>query len=113
MRHPGGLATLLDPARSQPAEWDTASCGHCQRVIFTKPGTAATVYLLPIRPVTPETLSRFQEEPGAFCRICMRPICLGCYQTSLTALHPCVVWERRLEQSESRRRLLRQVGIDG
>jgi len=111
MRHPGGYATLVDPDRPL-VEHDTCTCGHCQRVIFTKPGSASTIYLLPVKPKDSADLAalgRFREERGAFCRICMRPICLPCYDRSLTARVPCVVWERRLERSEARDRLRRQA----
>lgn len=110
MRSPGGLLTILDPAGETPAQAiDTVSCGHCQRIVLTKAGTASTVYLLPLQPVTLQTLSKYQEEPGATCLICMRPICLRCYKVSQTALQPCVVWERRLQASEDRERFRRQL----
>jgi len=110
MRKPGGYVTIVDPD-APLAEYDTASCGHCQRILLTKPGSAATTYLLPVYPVTRETVGHYHEVPGAFCRICMRPICLPCYDRSLTASIPCVVWERRLEASERRARL-RQVASE-
>jgi len=78
-------------------------CFHCQQVIFVKPHTASTVYLIYDR-----VARRWQEEPGAFCRICMRPVCLACH-----AHGGCVPWERQLELSESRDRFRRSVGIGG
>lgn len=107
MRRPQGYATILDPDKPV-VEMDSAQCGHCQAIIFTKAGTASTVYLLPIAPTSPqdlEVLGVYQEEPGAFCRICMRPICLRCYRTSLTAAIPCVTWERQFEAAEKKQRL--------
>lgn len=100
-------AIITDPDARGPIEYDTASCGHCQAIIFTKPGSASTVYLLPCLPAHPgdlTVLNRWQEEAGAFCRQCMRSICLPCYQTSLTARIPCVVWERQFEEAEKRQR---------
>lgn len=107
MRRPQGYATISDPDRPV-VEMDTVTCGHCQQIIFTKAGTASTVYLLPIAPTSPqdlEVLGVYKEEAGAFCRTCMRPICLRCYQTSLTAAIPCVTWEKMLEASEKKQRL--------
>ena len=100
MRRPGGYVTILDP--DQPlVEQDTCLCGHCSRIILTKAGSASTVYLLP----TP-TPGRYLEEAGAFCRVCMHPVCLPCHDHG-----GCTPWERRLEMSERRARLLRAVGV--
>jgi hypothetical protein len=95
-----GYAILVDPDQGQPIEWDTAACGHCERVIFTKPNQAATVYLVQ-HPITGAFLG---EEAGAFCRVCMRPVCLPCH-----AVGRCVPWERRLDAMEARARLVHSV----
>lgn len=100
MRHAGGYATIVEPDRPL-VELDTCVCGHCQRVIFTKPGSASTVYLLPT-----QVVGQYREEPGAFCRVCMRVVCLRCHD-----LGRCTPWERRLEVAESRERLRRAVGV--
>lgn len=92
-----GLATTVSP--DAVVERDTTTCGHCQRVIFVKPNTVSTVYL-----VFDRASWRWREEPGAFCRVCMRPVCLG-HQ----CLASCRVWEQKLEASEARDRLRRQV----
>lgn len=102
MRSPTGYATVVEPDRPL-VEYDTTTCGHCQRVIFTKPGTAATTYLI----VDRRTL-QWQEEPGAFCRVCMRPVCLHCHD-----LGRCTPWEKMLEASEARDRFCRSIGIGG
>ena len=99
MRTPTGYATIVEPGRPL-VERDTCTCGHCQRIIFTKAGTASTVYLILDR----RTLG-WTEEAGAFCRVCMRPVCLACH-----AQGRCTPWERRLEASEARDRLRRSVG---
>lgn len=91
MRNPSGYATIVDPDRPT-VERDTASCGHCQQVIFTKPGSAATVYLIFDR-----ASWRWREEAGAFCRVCMRPVCLACHDQGR-----CTPWERRIEAAERR-----------
>jgi hypothetical protein len=75
------------------------TCGHCQRVVFVKPGTACTVYLIFDR-----ASWQWKEEPGAFCRVCMRPVCLA-----HRCLDSCLVWEKQLEASEARDRLRRAV----
>lgn len=97
MLRPKGYATITDPA-DPVVEYDTCNCGHCQRIIFTKPGSAQTVYLF-IRQ------HEVKEEMGAFCRVCMRPVCLQCHD-----MGTCTPWERQIEQMEARRRFLEAVG---
>ena len=94
MLHPGGYATISDPDRSQPVEWDTLTCGHCCRVVFVKPGTGSTIYLIQHRD------GRWTEDAGAFCRVCMKPVCLPCHDHGA-----CVPLERWLEQVEHRARV--------
>lgn len=91
MQRPHGYATITDP---DAALWerDTCTCGHCGRVIFIKPGTASTIYLIQHRD------GRWTEEAGAFCRCCMKPVCLPC-----DAVGTCTPLERWLEQQETRR----------
>lgn len=93
-----GYATIVDPD-APLFERDTTTCGHCQRVIFVKPGTAQTTYLIFDR-----VSWTWKEELGAFCRVCMRPICLPCCDRGR-----CLPWERQLEASEARDRLRRSV----
>lgn len=92
MRRPLGYAQIVDPDRPL-VERDTITCGHCQQIVLTKPGSASTVYLI-LRSVQPEV---WEEEPGAFCRICMRPICLTCHGHGR-----CTPWERLVAQAERR-----------
>ena len=91
MRRPHGVLIVTDP-EGATFEADTARCGHCQQVVATKPGSGATVYLVPAG-------HGWREEPGAFCRVCMAPVCLACH-----AVGRCVPWERQLEQVERRAR---------
>lgn len=100
MRNASGYLVICDPDRPQAVERDTITCGHCQRVVFTKPGTVATVYLLP-HPPDPDT-----EVAGAFCRICMRSVCLRC-----DAHGHCTPFELAIERQESRMRLRQVVGV--
>jgi hypothetical protein len=87
-------------SESGVVERDTITCGHCQQIVFVKPGTGATVYLLP------QSQGPDEEEPGAFCRVCMTAICLPCHDVGR-----CAPFERELERSESRARFLRSAGL--
>lgn len=99
-----GYALVIDPDPRRgglgQVEYDTKQCGHCQAVIFTKPGTASTVYLIPVS----RQPGKFLEEPGAGCRVCMRAICLPCCDLGV-----CTPWERQMEQMEAKDRFKRSV----
>jgi len=88
MRLPRGYATIADPLASLQ-EYDTTLCGHCGKVIFVKPGTVSTVYLIPQR------IGGFKEEPGAGCRVCMSSVCLPCHDRGT-----CTPLERKIAQME-------------
>lgn len=91
MPSPKGYATIVDP--DLPTwERDSITCGHCSGVVFVKPGAAATVYLVLHRD------NRWTEEPGAFCRLCMKPVCLRCHDVGT-----CTPLDRWLEIQEGRR----------
>lgn len=90
MRNAGGYLIITDPEVAAPIERDTVSCGHCNRVVEVKAGTGATVYLWWSWPQ-----QRYQEEAGAFCRCCMKPVCLRCHD-----LGTCTPLEKWLEQQE-------------
>lgn len=87
-----GYATVVEPDRPL-LERDTVTCVHCSRVVFVKPGTGSTVYLILHRD------GRWTEEPGAFCRCCMGPVCLPCDQVGT-----CRPLERWLQQVEGTQR---------
>jgi len=70
MLRPQGYVTVSSPERTQ--EFDTAQCGHCQRILLVKPGTLSRVYLFP------QVDGSMREEPGAGCLKCGRAICLQC-----------------------------------
>jgi len=94
-----GYLSIVDPDKPL-FERSTITCGHCQKVVFVKPGTASTVYLIPIRPKDEHDLvviGQFIEEPGAFCRVCMRAICLTCCDTGT-----CRTWEQMIEAMEQK-----------
>ena len=99
MRRPGGYAIAVDPDEGT-AEYDTITCGHCQQVVFVKPGTGCTEYL------TQDVRGFFtgETEPGAFCRLCMHAICLRCHDGG-----GCTPWERRMERIESRDRMIHAI----
>jgi hypothetical protein len=67
-------------------EKSTFTCCHCNSIVFLKAKAPA-------------------EECGGFCRLCMKPICSKCCDKA------CVPFEKRLEQMESRDRMLRSVGV--
>ena len=99
MRH-SGYATIVDPDRPLQ-EYDSVQCCHCGGVIFIKPGTKSTTYLV-VDPVT----QVWREEPGAGCYRCgMRPVCLSCYDKG-----DCNPLERQLDQMEGRTRP-RMIGV--
>jgi len=90
-----GVISYEDGAR---VEHDTISCGHCNQVVIVKPGTAATVYLIP------QFLGPDREEPGAFCRQCMSPVCLRCHADGR-----CLPLMRRIEAMEARGRMFAAI----
>jgi len=93
---PRGYATIVDP--DAPLwEQDTIGCGHCGKVIFLTPGSGGTQYrILHHNPRT--TASHWTDEPGAFCRCCMRAVCLRCHDRGT-----CTPLEMMLEQMETGR----------
>lgn len=95
MLRPGGYAIWADPVSpSRPVERDTVTCAHCDRIIFTKPGSVSTTYLIPDLAGGPD-----REVPGAGCFVCMRPVCLRCH-----ARGTCTPLEKRLAAMEGRTR---------
>jgi hypothetical protein len=99
VRRPQGYATWT-MAEAPLVERDSISCGHCNRLVFVKPGTAFTVYLFP------QLIGPDKEEMGAACRVCMRNICLTCH-----GVGTCTPLERRLEQIEARGRMFKAMGL--
>ena len=91
MLRPQGYLTIVGD--QQTVERDSVGCGHCQSVVFVKPNTASTVYLIP------QQDGSWREEPGAFCRMCMRPVCLRCHH-----IGTCTPFEKQLEQLEGHAR---------
>lgn len=91
-----GYTTVVEPDRPT-IQHDTIQCGHCDAVVELKPGAWITVYLIYVgfdetnHPI-------YIEEAGAFCRVCMRPICLRCHD-----LGSCVPFEKKLARMEGRR----------
>jgi hypothetical protein len=85
MRRPGGYA--IRAGEDGVREWDTFTCGHCQRV----------------------TLVEARQDPsklGGFCRVCMKHICGPCADNGT-----CRPFEKALEQAEARDRFLRSAGL--
>ena len=101
MRHAQGYGLWVDPDAGVPLqERDSIACGHCNRGVFVKPGSATTVYLIQHIDLTTKRMW-WTEEPGAFCRCCMRPVCLPCDD-----IGTCTPLEAFLEQMEGKRRLV-------
>ena len=88
MQRPHGYAQIISDGPL--VERDTVTCGHCGAIVLVKPGTASTVYLV----LNNQTL-RYDEVPGAGCSVCMRPVCLRCYD-----IGTCTPFERTLELME-------------
>ena len=101
MRNAGGsgLWTDKDSGHVQ-LELDTITCCHCNKVVFVKPGTGATVYLIP----DTQRIGQWNEAMGAFCRLCMKAVCLAC-----DAIGTCSPFERKIERLEARDRFARQA----
>ena len=100
MKLAAGYGVWSDRDSDKQLELDTCRCNHCQRHIWVKPNTGQSIYLIPdlTQP------SQWREEPGAFCRLCMKPVCLRC-----DAKGRCMPFEAKLERAEARDRLARQA----
>lgn len=98
MIKPHGYVTVVGDGIFQ--EHDTITCGHCNQIVMTKPGSFSTTYYIP------QLVGPHKEEPGAMCRVCMRAICLECHDNG-----HCLPLERKIEQMEARGRLLQSMGI--
>lgn len=106
MRRPDGYVTIFDPdARTGLIEHDTAQCCHCGGHIAVKPGTASTIYL--VSHITPAGLIVTEEEPGAGCWVCGKPVCLPCHDLGV-----CRPLERWLDEQEGTKRP-DQVSVGG
>jgi len=104
MQKPHGYVTIVSDGPL--VERDSVTCGHCQRIVLVKPGTAGTVYLIRQLDGSPDV-----EVEGAGCMVCARnglatPVCLRCHR-----IGKCIPWERRVEQAEARGRFLRSAGL--
>ena len=104
-----GYGVIVDPD-AKPVEYDTIQCGHCGAHTKVKPGTAATVYLLPTG-----TPGVHTEVGGCFCGKCMTPICLRCHARGRCT--PNELWlEQQEKQIQNRMgwgRFFRYIGIGG
>lgn len=76
MRRPGGYAFATDFS-GRVTEFDTTTCCHCSKVTH-------------ITPKMPP------EQMGGWCRMCMKPTCPKCADSS------CTPFERKLETLEAR-----------
>lgn len=92
-----GYSTIVEPG-CPTIQRDTVQCGHCDAVIDLKPGSGITVYLIPLGFVEGQPI--WQEEAGAFCRVCMRPVCLTCHDRNRGTCDP---FEKKLARMEGRK----------
>src|SRR4051812_35343392 len=90
---PAGYGAWTDrQSGSVTKEMDTIQCCHCQKHVFVKPGTVSTVYLIPqLRP-----FGTYKEEPGAWCSLCNKPVCLPCH-----AIGTCTPVMKQIEAAET------------
>ncbi|HMJ85681.1 MAG TPA: hypothetical protein VK504_21010 [Vicinamibacterales bacterium] len=91
-----GYFRAVDPDVRHPIEYDSIQCGHCQKIVFVKPGSASTVYLLPT-----ETPGVHTEAPGAFCGKCMTAICIPCHEKGRCT--PAELWLEQQEKAITRK----------
>ncbi len=76
-----------DKVRAGAARYDTATCGHCNRVFHVG-------------------ARKRPEDIGGLCKVCMRAICPNCLGTGR-----CEPFEAKIEREEERERVLRSYGL--
>lgn len=86
MRNPGGYFVSVGPD-GNVTEYDSFTCGHCQKVIFVRPKCDPT-------------------ELGGLCRQCMKMICPRCVEQGT-----CTPWEKQMEIAEAKDRALKSYEI--
>lgn len=84
-----GYAQLVGPEGNK--EWDTLTCGHCQRIVQ-------------IRPFCP------LEEVGGHCRPCNKFLCPDC-ETKRANGQPCIPWAKQMDVIEARERARASYGV--
>lgn len=87
-RRAQGEALVVGPGKTVGAE--TFTCKHCNRVVLLH---------------DLKTGNRTAEQ-GVMCTMCMRPVCVQCAERAV-----CDPFEKKLERSEARGRLLAAMGI--
>ena len=106
MLKPQGYFTIID---DHIQEYDTISCGHCNKIVRVKPGTGSTIYImegLHVDPITRKFHIIKKEEAGAGCRCCMKSVCLPCYDRG-----ECIPLMKKIEEIEARGRMLKSLGL--
>lgn len=93
-----GIATITLPY-GEVQELKTATCAHCDRIVYVQAGTDGT------NPLSPSI--GFKQEPPAVCHICWSLVCADCHRIGI-----CKPLELRLQQIEDRDRFARQVGLE-
>lgn len=98
MRKPLGYAVILDPALTQPQEWDTRTCQHCGKLDHIPPFDDGT-------------------NLGGMCKSCMGLICSACVDLMRRTgrCRPQEQWMREMEEAhrrtEARADALRSYGL--
>lgn len=94
MRRAQGYAVMVSPDEPMK-EWDTRTCGHCQKLEHIKPFMDAA-----------------DIEYGGQCKMCMRYICRECYERVING-DGCDVFEKKLERIEAAAKFKKDAGLVG
>ncbi len=93
-----GVATITLPY-GEVQEKKTATCAHCDRIVYVQAGTDGT------SPLSPKI--GIPEELPAVCHICWSLVCGRCHEIGI-----CRPLEERLKEIEERDRFRRQMGLE-
>ena len=83
-----GYQIIVDPDTGTH-ENDTFTCGHCQYIVDLRPFQAKT------------------SGANGWCFSCTKALCPRC--ADRLEIHGCEIWERQMEEIESRDRLRRSM----
>lgn len=80
-------------------ERKTATCAHCDKIVFVQPGTDGTSPLSP--------LAEQEFDPPAVCHICWALVCADCHRKGT-----CTPLEERLRKIEAKSNFYRAAGLE-
>lgn len=98
-----GISVITMPAGGS-IERKTATCAHCDRIVYVQPGTDGTAPLSRPDPIMEAPGNA--PEPPSVCHVCWALVCPRCHATG-----ECKPLEKRLAQLEARDRFLRSAGL--